>query len=203
MDYNLLSNYVKPKRLVDIGAHLGNFTQNIISFSPNCESIMVEANPHCEPYLKKLGHLYHMIALSNYVGRTNLYIEKLNNIGTGASIYKENTEWYEIGKFDLIEVDVNTLDNLNLFPNETIDLIKIDVQGSELDILMGGFKTTKRTKYVLLEVSTLEYNLKAPLVDKIVKKMREVYFKIEDIVDYKYYNNQVFQMDFLFKNIYF
>jgi hypothetical protein len=132
-----------------------------------------------------------------------LYIEKLNNIGTGASIYKENTEWYEIGKFDLIEVDVNTLDNLNLFPNETIDLIKIDVQGSELDILIGGSKTTKRAKYVLLEVSTLEYNLKAPLVDKIVKKMREFYFKIEDIMDFKYYNNQIFQMDFLFKNIYF
>jgi hypothetical protein len=144
-----------------------------------------------------------MIALSNYVGKTNLYIEKLNNIGTGASIYKENTEWYEIGKFDLIEVNVNTLDNLNFFPNETIDLIKIDVQGSELDILMGGSKTTKRTKYVLLEVSTLEYNLKAPLIDEVVKKMREFYFKIEDIMDFKYYNNQIFQMDFLFKNIYF
>ena len=68
---------------------------------------------------------------------------------------------------------------------------------------MGGSKTTKRAKYVLLEVSTLEYNLKAPLVDKIVKKMREFYFKIEDIMDFKYYNNQIFQMDFLFKNIYF
>jgi len=33
--------------------------------------------------------------------------------------------------------------------------------------------------------------------------MREFYFKIDDIIDFKYHNNQIFQMDFLFKNIYF
>lgn len=84
-----------------------------------------------------------------------------------------------------------------------IDLIKIDVQGSELDILNGGRKTIKRSKYVLLEVSTIQYNIKAPLMDKVVEKMKEYEFRIEEILNYnKLDNGQIFQMDILFKNTY-
>jgi hypothetical protein len=84
-----------------------------------------------------------------------------------------------------------------------IDLIKIDVQGSELDILNGGRKTIKRSKYVLLEVSTIQYNIKSPLMDKVVEKMKEYEFRIEEILNYnKLDNGQIFQMDILFKNTY-
>lgn len=203
MNYNLLLNYIKPKKIIDIGAHIGNFTTNISKLSTNLDAIMIEANPYCEQHLSRLGYSYYITALSNYVGSANLHIEKLNYIGTGASIYKENTKWYEDGKYELIEIPTNTLDNLNLYPDKIIDLIKIDVQGSELDVLLGGSRTIKRSKYVLVETSTLEYNLKAPLLDKLVEKLRENFFKIEDILDYKYANNQIFQMDLLFKNIYF
>lgn len=202
MNFNLLSNYIKPENLIDIGANVRNFTFNISKLTNNLRSIMIEANPYCEKYLGQLEHPYHMIGLSNHEGFMDLYVEKFNSIGTGASFYRENTNWYEEGKYELVRVPVNILDNLNLYPSEMVDLIKIDVQGSELDILSGGNKTIKRSKYVLMEVSTLEYNLKAPLLDKIVEKMREYFFKIEDILDYRYINNQIFQMDFLFKNIY-
>ena len=62
--------------------------------------------------------------------------------------------------------------------------------------------SVERTKYLILEVSVLHYNDNAPLIDTIMGKVREYSFKIEDILDYKYLNNQVFQMDFLLKNTY-
>ena len=203
MDFFKLTQYVNPKRVVDIGAHIGDFTRQLAGMSPHCEFILVEANPHCEEYLKQLNQPYKILALSNQVGTTHLYVEKANLIGTGASLYKENTEWYGEGKYEIIEVPTDTLDNQNFFPQEVIDLVKLDVQGAELDILMGGNKTITRSKYVLAEVSLLEYNQNAPLMDKVVSKMKQYGFYIEDILEYhKLSNNHIFQLDILFKNSY-
>jgi FkbM family methyltransferase len=198
-----LHNNIRPKRVLDIGAHIGDFTSTLAKLSSECEFIMVEANPYCEPYLSESNHPYYILALSNFTGTTSLHIEKANHIGTGASMYKENTEWYGDGKYELIETPVNTLDNLNFFADEMIDLVKIDVQGAELDILNGGKKTIKRSKYLLLEVSTLQYNIGAPLMDQVVNKLKEYEFVIEDILDYhKLSDGSIFQLDILFKNSY-
>jgi FkbM family methyltransferase len=203
MDYFKLNELIRPKRVLDIGAHIGDFTTNLSRLSPECEFVMIEANPYCEPYLKKVNKPYQILALSNYTGTTSLYVEKANSIGTGASIYRENTQFYEEGKFDIVETSVNTLDNLNLFPDEIIDLVKIDTQGAELDILNGGSKTIKRSKYLLLEVSTMHYNIGAPLMDQVVNKLKEYEFAIEDILEYqKLSNGSIFQLDILFKSSY-
>ena len=203
MDFFKLTQYLNPKRVIDIGAHVGDFTKSLAALSPNCEFILIEANPNCEKYLKQLSYPYQILALSNTTGTTNLFIEKSNSIGTGASLYKENTEWYGEGKYEILEVPVATLDAQNYFQDQVIDLVKIDVQGAELDILLGGRKTITRSKYVLAEVSLLEYNQKSPLIDQVVSKMKEYSFYIEDILEYhKLSNNQIFQLDILFKNSY-
>lgn len=203
MNYIKLINYSNPKRLLDIGAHVGDFTNNIVRLAPNCDAIMVEANPNCEPYLQKSKFGYDMVALSNKQGKAELFVEKANAIGTGTSLYRENTEWYADGKFEKVEVELDTLDNRSYFADEVIDLVKMDVQGAELDILEGGRKTITRSKYVLIETSLIVYNQGAPMIDAIVPKMKEYGFYMEDIVDYlKLSSNQIAQMDILFKNSY-
>lgn len=202
MNWDLLFNYIQPSSFIDIGAHVGDFTYTVKSKFPKCECLMIEANPYCEPYLKLNGNSYVMAALTSKRTKLPLFVEKINKIGTGASLYKENTRFYEEGKFDIIEVETETLDSLNISPSQMIDLIKIDTQGSELDVLLGGEKTFKRSKYILIEVSLVEYNIGSPLIDNIMKQMREYHFKIEDIIGYHYNNNQIFQMDVLFKNLY-
>lgn len=203
MNYTKLINYSKPKRVLDVGAHIGEFSKAITQLAPDCQIVMVEANPNCELYLQKLPHGYEMIALSNKQGKAELFVEKVNAIGTGASLYKENTDWYADGKFEKVEVNVDTLDNRKYFADEVIDLVKLDVQGAELDILSGGQSTIMRSKYVLIEVSVIEYNSNAPLMDEIVTTMRSYGFYIEDILDYlKPSKKQIVQMDLLFKNSY-
>ena len=203
MDYIKLINYSNPKRVLDIGAHVGDFSSEVLRRAPECEIIMVEANKNCEPYLQKLNRPYEILALSNKTGTAELFVEKANAIGTGTSLYRENTDWYAAGKFEKVEVELDTLDNRSYFSGEVIDLVKLDVQGSELDILEGGRKTITRSNYVLMEVSLLPYNEKAPLIDSLVPVMKQYGFHIEDILDYAKINgNQIFQMDLLFKNIY-
>lgn len=166
---------------------------------------MVEANRNCEPALRLLGKPYDIIALSDKEGVADLYIEKINPVGTGASLYKENTEWYGEGKYETIQVPTATLDSRNYFNGDPIDLIKIDVQGAELDILKGGEKTVKNASYALLELSLVDYNQGAPLIGEVVEKMVEYGFCMLDILEYhsfpQLYGGLIFQLDVLFKKL--
>ena len=123
----------------------------------------------------------------------------MNPIGTGSSLYKENTNWYTQGKTQTVVT--KRLDDCNYFDGASIDFIKLDVQGSELDILRGGENTIKNTTFVMAEVSLLEYNQGAPLMDTVVNKMIDLGFYIVDIVDYHRSNDIIFQLDLLFKNL--
>ena len=106
--------------------------------------------------------------------------------------------------YETTTVPTKTLDSCNYFDGEPIDFIKIDVQGSELDVLKGGEKTIKNTQFVSIEASLVEYNQGAPLIGDIVDKMREYGFHIADIVEYhsfpQLYGGAIFQLDILFQN---
>jgi FkbM family methyltransferase len=166
---------------------------------------MVEANPNCEPYLRLLGKPYEIVALSDKADYADLYVEKVNPVATGASLYKENTDWYGEGKYETVTVPTKTLDSCNYFNGEPIDFIKMDVQGAELDILKGGEKTIKNTQCVSIEASLAEYNQGSPMIGDIVDKMSEYGFYILDIVEYHsfphLYGNAIFQLDILFKRV--
>lgn len=196
-----LLRHVRPKRFLDVGANVGEFTKQLLTHVPDCQVIMVEPNPNCEQSLKEIGHPYDILALSNYNGSAELYIENVNPVATGASLYKENTIWYEDGKYYKHTVPVKTLDGQNYFGGSIIDLIKLDVQGSELDIIKGGENTIKNTNFVLAEVSLTQYNQGAPLMDAVVDKMVDMQFCIVDIIEYHAFNNIIFQLDLLFKNL--
>jgi hypothetical protein len=53
----------------------------------------------------------------------------------------------------------------------------------------------------MAEVSLLEYNQGAPLMDAVVNKMIDLGFCIVDIVDYHRSNGIIFQLDLLFENL--
>ena len=67
MNYIKLINYSNPKRFLDIGAHTGDFTKDLTRLAPDCEVIMVEANPNCEPYLQKLKYGFYMEDILDYL----------------------------------------------------------------------------------------------------------------------------------------
>lgn len=205
MNLDKLFKHINPTRAIDIGAHVGNFTKQLSYRYPTCRTVMVEANPNCEPYLRLLSKPYYIVALSDKEGYADLYVEKINPIGTGASIYKETTDWYGEGMYETIRIHTKTLDSLKLFHGETIDLIKIDVQGAELDILNGATETLSRTEYVNCEVALAQYNEGAPLMGAVVDKMRDSGFCIIDIVEYHSFEHlfggAYFQLDLLFKRL--
>lgn len=200
----LLNHLNNPKRIIDVGANVGEFSTKLHAHFPDCKFQLVEANKACELYLKKLPFSYDIIALGKEPGELDFYIENSNPIATGASLKKENTVFYEEGKYITERVKIETLDSRKYFGSDTIDLLKLDVQGSELDILRGGEETLGRTCYVLAEVSNIRYNKEAPLFNEVFNYLSINAFNIVDVVAFMNMDTAigpvVAQMDVLFQN---
>jgi hypothetical protein len=59
-------------------------------------------------------------------------------------------------------------------------LLKLDVQGFELEVLRGGRRTLELSEVVIMEVSLLPYNDGAPLFADVVAFMNEEGFVLFD-----------------------
>jgi len=65
-------------------------------------------------------------------------------------------------------------------------LIKIDVQGAELDVLAGGQTTLSQAEFVLLEVSLFQFFQQGPIFCDVVGYMKSKGFVPYDILGLQY-----------------
>ena len=128
----------------------------------------------------------------------DFYSRKNDPTSTGNSIYKELTRFYSDDQLDIIKKRGIKLDDLFETDSE-FDLIKIDTQGSELDIIAGGINLCNKAKGILLEVSLNEYNENSPLYDEVISYMKKIGFEYKEILD-EQRNHGSHQQDILFIN---
>lgn len=183
----------KVKSVLDVGANQGYFSITINNIFPHIDILMVEANPFCDSFLKRTGIPYEMICLSDDEKEVDFYFEDKNFVGTGASYYLEKTQHYSLKNFTKIRT--KRLDDIT---NKQFDLIKLDTQGSELDIMKGGVKTVDNAKYILIETSIIEYNENAPLKKEVFNYMDSIGFKPLELIEEHYMNNKIIQEDWIF-----
>lgn len=182
MNLSLISKYFTPDTILDIGGHIGEFFSVAKNAFPQAYVFVIEGNKECEPYLKNLNTRYLIKLLGKEKKKTIFYKTAADLLCTGNSIYKEITPHFNNEQLIEEEVELHTIDSI--FKEETyFDLIKIDTQGSELDILTGGEKVAKKAKGILLEVSYTKYNEGAPLYDDVVKYMDEYGFVEKETLD--------------------
>lgn len=178
---------------LDIGANMGAFSYVLKRTFPDLDILMIEANPFCDGFLKKIGIPYEIVCLSDTEKEVQFYLQDNNFVGTGASYYVEKTEWYANRNFTRMQTKM--LDDV---VSKTYDFIKLDTQGSELDIMKGGKKTIDAAKYVLLETSLIEYNENAPLKKDIFEYMASIDFKPYKMTEEHFMNGNLIQEDWIF-----
>jgi len=82
----------------------------------------------------------------------------------------------------LLQVPVKTLDSFGLF--EDVDFIKMDVEGYEPRVIMGGMKTIEKNKPVILcEINRGDFTAKE-LLEDMGYRCVEVYHKLGNPHDY-------------------
>lgn len=202
MNLSLVKKYFNPTTILDIGGHTGEFFTLAKQTFPESTVFIIEGNKDCEPYLQSLntGYLIRLLGKENKT--VTFYKTTTDPLCTGNSIYREVTSHFE--KEFLIEekVQLHTIDNT--FQEITnFNLIKIDTQGSELDILAGGSKIAKKAKGIILEVSFTKYNHGSPLYSDVVKFMDDFGFIEREYLDQNCWYKDGFsflQRDILFIN---
>ena len=170
---------IDPVTILDIGAHIGEFYGWAKYEWPNSVIWMIESNEIHESTLKNLtsgkNDEYLIAALGDKEREVTFYTRGDKPHTEGNSYYKEANYW-DIPQ--LVLETPRTLQRLDdLFTKDTIfEIVKMDTQGSELDILRGGKNLISRSSIVILEVSYVEYNLGAPLAEEVIEYMTEIGF---------------------------
>jgi len=170
---------------------------------PIAKIFMIEATPDNESLLRNVSEAsgLSMTLLGDKSKKSVIFYladPKETSISTGNSIYIEKTQYFSNRHF--IRLPMITLDFLvEKRKLKNVDFIKIDTQGSELNILKGGKKTVSKAEFILLETQNLEYNDKAPFTEDVVIAMKSYGFRLFDILETHYLSSgELFQVDLLF-----
>jgi len=200
MSLESIKKYFEPKSILDIGANVGQFYNEIKNIFPNSYYYLIEGSESCEVVLKTLNVDYSICLLSDSEKEVDFYIRKNEPRCTGNSIYRENTSFYDDDQILIEKRQTKTLSNL--LNNQIFDLIKIDVQGSEIDIINGGLDIIKEAKGILMEVSLMEYNQNAPTKEFVYEYMDNLGFKPVELIGNINHplTYELIQQDILFLN---
>lgn len=190
-----------PRTMLDIGAHIGTFTRDFLGVFPGCIPTLIEPNPFCLADLGKLGFEQHGVAASNEVGFAEMFLSREWLQSTGASIYRENTAHFRDEVVLKQRVEKVRLDDL--FHGRKFDFVKIDTQGSELDVILGGSEVLRQADYILVEVSLVEYNIGGARAEAVFAKLAELGFHCTDVTEFHrlagVHNGNLLQIDVLFE----
>ena len=129
--------------IFDIGANTGNYIDHCLSVSPYATIIAVEANDNLAKYLETKFYDNKNILIINYVVSSinniniNFYISNINTISTASKEWIEKSRFATQYKWDsIIQKKTITLDKM-IDSYGKPDLIKIDVEGHELEVIKG------------------------------------------------------------------
>lgn len=203
-----LLKHVEPTVFYDIGANQGSWSNVLLN---ECNSIqeIVLFEPQKQyksdlESIKKQGvkTTIFPIGLGNQKFTTTI-----KGGGASASILQVNSDYAFANELTSEEeiIEVEMLDDFvkaNNLPQP--DLIKIDVQGLEYDIILGGLETIKQAKFLVIELSFDEFYQQQEPLFKILKTLDELNFKLADFGfewrnNYNY-NNRLLQIDGIFYN---
>ncbi len=164
-----IENFILPilkskKTYLDIGANIGkaslpfvNIFENVIAFEPNPIALKILTNRAKDSDNWPMGYKLKIepFAVTDYIGEANLTVpfneDSVNLINEGhnhqhSSIDNDYIKSRKDKSIIKCPIKTVTLDSYNF---KNVDFIKIDVEGSEINVIKGGIETLKRCKPIL------------------------------------------------------
>jgi len=198
-DFQIFSHFDKKNTLfLDIGANDGISAKTFRLYNKLSKILSIEINPINQKKLKKLkceidNYDFKMIGASSVNSKALLYQAYFKNFHLSSFDSLSFDEIYESLKTSLFDkkrlkyikikkkkVSLIKLDQLNLKP----DIIKIDIQGHEMNALKGLIKTIKKYRPLLL----VEFNKDSLKIIKFLKR-----YDYKPFV-YRSYNRKLFPL---------
>jgi FkbM family methyltransferase len=137
----------KPSPVVfDVGSNIGQFGALVRSLNPGAEVYTWDCWRELGNYVDKTRH--QVLALSYFKGIIGLKFAEKGWTATTADMYRAINQ---------VDVKTETLDNeWERMVCPAIDVLKIDIDGGELDLLKGAQRVLPIVKFVIIETLDLE-----------------------------------------------
>ena len=192
-----------PRGILDVGANRGDWSQMALWVFPSAKTVMIEPQDEVEPFLKKLADSdsrfrYFKCGAGREAGELFQTIWE-DTYGSSFAVEK-NEELIKSGKQR--PTQIRTIDDIlrELGDSFHPDLVKIDIQGFEIEALMGGSALFERAELIILETSLLSRHATWPPTRQVIEFMGGKGFEIYDITSFlrKPSDGSLGQVDFAF-----
>jgi len=194
---NLKKNNFNPSFILDIGAYEGYWAIDVLEVYPNAKILMVEAQQLKESFLQKIKQQHPNIDYAISLLSAADGIEKLfREDETASYVIGENEK--DLPHYALQSKSLDTLLQERKLPYP--DLMKLDVQGHELEVLKGATRSLLHAEVCLLEVSLLDLGGNNPLLAEMISFMDEKDFQAYDISHFirRPFDKALYQLDMFF-----
>ncbi len=181
---NLFKKNIKHNDIViDIGAHIGYYTLiaarlvgkkgRVYAFEPNPDTFQILKKNVKENDYKNVVLVNK--AISDKDTEAKLFLNKSNTGDHRLYDSRDNRKF--------IDVSTISLDSYFKDKDKKIDLIKMDIQGSEVKAFKGGLKTIRKNKYIkiITEVWPMGINLSGNTINQYVDMLTNENFKFYEI----------------------
>lgn len=209
--YNCIVNRDDVRVVFDVGANIGGVTLGAVRSFPNAHIYSFEP----------VRATYQMLCerTKNYSDRITPYNFGFFNVSKRLDIHiasfhvansildqslNHRSAWPGVRETGTESIEVYTLDSFMADKSiDRIDIMKIDVEGVELEVIEGGWETLKnKVDNLFIELSFVRRNREAPYWVQICKLLYDLGFaliNIYDVVSYVQNGRQyVAQMDAFF-----
>ncbi len=184
-----------PKIVIDGGAHVGSFSLSTKALYPGATHHLIEPQPACFTELDAIcareGFHLHKCALGSGIGELRLAVG--DDPSTGAHISDADTETKIVA--------ASTLDALfsDTITAKDRALLKLDLQGYEMQALSGAREVLPRIEVILSEVSFFQQAYEPKIAD-LVSFLAASDFVVYDIAALygRTRDNRLRQGDFVF-----
>ena len=181
--FNMRRLGFSPKLILDVGAYRGEWTVMMRRVYPAAFFLMLEAQEERIPDLERVKNLHpnttdYRIALLGAKQHSSVVFHKCATAPTGCSVLqaRKNSNFLQVNR------PMQTIDStLEEFGSPQPDLIKLDIQGYELEALKGASLAMEKTQAVLIEVSTIDMYHNNPLLHDVTLFMNDRDFVAYDI----------------------
>ena len=158
-------NQLNLKYFLDIGAHMGTYSDLILRNFKNCKILMFEPQKNIfnkiqVKYKNKKNIKIYNCAISDKSTFKNIYINRHGLTSSLSTLDLKNNKYLQLKArlfgttgpgMILKKTKVKTRTLNKIIKSKKIDLVKIDTEGHELEVLKGMKKSIKNIKCILAE----------------------------------------------------
>jgi FkbM family methyltransferase len=202
--FDLIRNDVPPKVIFDVGANAGTWTRLARTFFPESEIHAFEPLPEYQAKFESRteglkGVRLHKAgageksarAVMNLAGHSSSFLE------IGPELTRIHPTEFKRGEQTVQMVSLDDYASEQRIPLP--DLMKLDVEGYELQALRGATKCMQHCRYLVLEVSFVERHIGQPLFHEVAAFLGDHGFFVEALPVNAPLGRTLTSMDVLFR----